>query len=138
MGRMETSLHQQLKSHYAGDDGETEQKLGRYRIDVVRPRKRRGDLLIEIQHGGLAAIRDKIAELLVKHDVLVVKPIVATKRLVKREKLGGRVLSSRRSPKRGTPLDIFHELLHFTRVFPLCLYFAHCERERRREVEPCR
>lgn len=115
---METSLHQQLKAHYAGDEGVIEVKLGRYRIDAVRPRKRRGDLLIEIQHGGLAAIRDKIAELLKKHDVLVVKPIVATKRLVKREKLGGKVLSSRRSPKRGVPLDLFNELLHFTRVFP--------------------
>lgn len=110
---METSLHQQLKAHYAGDDGEVEIKLGRYRIDAVQ-----GDLLIEIQHSGLAAIRDKIRTLLKKHRVLVVKPIVATKRIVKRDKLGGKVVSSRRSPKRGTPLDVFGELLHFTRVFP--------------------
>ncbi len=98
---------------YAGDDGDVEAKLGRYRIDVVR-----GDLLIEIQHGGLAAIRDKIRTLVKKHEVLVVKPIVVRKRLIKRKKPGGKVASSRISPKRGTPLDLFHELIHFTNAFP--------------------
>lgn len=110
---METSLHQQLKAHYAGDDGELEVKLGRYRIDVVRD-----DLLIEIQHGGLAAIRDKVRALCKKHRVLVVKPIVAKKTLVKCKQKGGRVLSRRRSPKRGELLDLFDELVHFTRAFP--------------------
>jgi len=110
---METSLHRQLKLHYAGDQGEVEAQLGPYRIDAVRD-----GLLIEIQHGGLAAIRDKIRALLKKHNVLVVKPIVARKLLVKRKSQGGKIVSSRKSPKRGTPLDLFHELVHFTRVFP--------------------
>lgn len=110
---METSLHQQLKAHYAGDDGQTEVRVGRYRIDVVR-----GDLLIEIQHGGLAAIRDKVRRLAESHDVLVVKPIVAHKRLIKRKRKRGRVVDRRRSPKRGAAIDIFHDLIHFTRAFP--------------------
>ncbi|MEM6328839.1 MAG: hypothetical protein AAF790_01185 [Planctomycetota bacterium] len=115
---METSLHRQLKEVYAGGDGEVEAKLGRYRIDVIRPQAAGNDLLIEVQHGGLAAIRDKVRALLKRHPVLVVKPIVARKRLVRRERPGGPVVSSRLSPKRGVPLDLFHELIHFTRAFP--------------------
>jgi hypothetical protein len=67
---------------------------------------------------SLSAIRDKIAVLLKKHRVLIVKPIVVTKHLVKRSRAGGRVVSRRRSPKRRTLLDVFEELVHFTRVFP--------------------
>src|SRR5205823_9869721 len=64
------------------------------------------------------AIRDKIAVLLKKHDVLVVKPIVVRKHLVKLRREGGRIVSRRRSPKQRTLLDLFEELVHFTRVFP--------------------
>ena len=76
---METSLHRQLKQIYADDgvDAEIEKPLGNYRIDVVRDGE-----LIEIQHGSLAAIRSKIAALLKKHRVRVVKPIVSRKRLI--------------------------------------------------------
>ena len=38
--------------------------------------------------------------------------------LVKQDAPEGRVLSRRQSPKRGTLLDIFDELVYFTRVFP--------------------
>ncbi len=78
----------------------------------------RGDELIEIQHGSLAAIRDKIRKLLAGHRVLVVKPIVARKLLVKCRSADGPVISQRTSPKRGQLLDIFEELVYFTRVFP--------------------
>jgi hypothetical protein len=110
---METSLHRQLKERYAVGGGLTEQRLGRYRIDVVR-----GQQLVEIQLASLSAIRDKIKALLKKHDVLVVKPIVIRKHLVKRKREGGQIVSRRRSPKQRTLLDIFDELVHFTRVFP--------------------
>jgi hypothetical protein len=110
---METSLHQQLKALYAGDAGQTEVRLGKYRIDAVVAGE-----LVEIQHGGLGAIRDKVRTLLADHSVRVVKPIVAGKVLVKRKKAGGAIVSRRRSPKRGTLLDIFDDLVHFTGVFP--------------------
>ena len=110
---METTLHRQLKQHYATNDALLEQRIGRYRIDVVR-----GKQLIEIQLASLSAIRDKIATLLKDHRVLVVKPIIAGKYLVKRRRAGGRVDSRRRSPKQRTLLDLFEELVHFTRVFP--------------------
>src|SRR3990172_12802028 len=110
---METTLHQQLKAHYAPDGAQLEQRIGRYRIDVVD-----GDELIEIQPGSLSAIRDKIAALVKHHGVKIVKPIVACKYLVKQKRAGGQVVSRRRSPKQGTVFDLFEELVHFTRVYP--------------------
>jgi hypothetical protein len=110
---METTLHRQLKGHYAADGAQVEQRIGRYRIDVID-----GDELIEIQLGSLSAIRDKIAALVKQHRVRVIKPIVAKKFLVKHDRAGGKVVSRRRSPKQGVVLDVFEELVHFTRVFP--------------------
>lgn len=110
---MEYSLHRQLKQLYAGGDARMEVPLDDYRIDVVRDGR-----LVEIQHGSLWAIRDKVRCLLDEHRVLVVKPIIVRKRLVKRKRRGGRVVDTRMSPKKGTLLDIFHELIYFTDVFP--------------------
>ncbi len=110
---METSLHRQLKSLYADDASQFEVPLGRYRIDVVN-----GGRLVEIQHGSLAAIRDKIRNLVGRHEVTVVKPIVVRKYLVKLSKKGGHVKERRLSPKQGQLLDLFDELVHFTRAFP--------------------
>ena len=110
---METSLHRQLKEIYSDGESRLEAPLEKYRIDVVC-----GDELVEIQHGSLAAIRDKVSALLKTHRVLVVKPIVSCKWIVRQDARGGRVLGRRRSPKQGTVLDVFHELIYFTRVFP--------------------
>lgn len=110
---METSLHRELKSFYAGPDARFEVPWGKYRVDVVD-----GERLIEIQHGSLGAIRDKVRELLVAHEVVVVKPIIATKTLLRQSERGGEVLKKRRSPKRGQLIDIFDDLIRFTRVFP--------------------
>ena len=62
---METSLHRQLKQQYACDTATQEVKVGAFRIDVVNP-----DCLVEIQHGSLAAIRDKTARLLADQRLL--------------------------------------------------------------------
>jgi hypothetical protein len=110
---METSLHRQLKSLYADGRAQLEVPVGNYRVDVVS----RGRL-VEIQHGSLAAIRRKVRVLLESHRVLVVKPIVVRKLLVKRSAKGGPVTGRRLSPKRGRLLDLFDDLVHFTRVFP--------------------
>lgn len=110
---METSLHQRLKRIYADDESQVEQKIGRYIIDVVR----QGEL-IEIQYASLASINRKIKHLVADHKVRVVKPLVVQKQLIRCARKGGRVLSRRKSPKRGQLLDIFDELIYFTRVFP--------------------
>lgn len=110
---METSLHRDLKAQYAGNDAQFEVSLGGYRIDVTS-----GDRLIEIQLGSLAAIRDKVRALLKGHTIVVVKPIVVRKTLIKQSCQHGLGTSRRQSPKRGTILDLFEELVHFTQVFP--------------------
>ncbi|HWB09217.1 MAG TPA: hypothetical protein VG826_08335 [Pirellulales bacterium] len=111
---METSLHRELKRRYADpDDLRVEVRHGRYRIDAVC-----GAELVEVQHGSLAAIRGKIRALLNDHRVRVVKPIVASKLLVKRSRERGRIVSRRLSPKRQTMLALFDELVYFTSVFP--------------------
>jgi hypothetical protein len=113
---METSLHRALKQLYASQaagGAQVEVRRGAYRIDAMA-----GDELVEIQHGSLAAIRDKVRVLLTEHPVRVVKPLVASKLLVKRNRRNGPVLDRRLSPKRCTLLNLFDELVYFTRVFP--------------------
>jgi len=127
---METTLHRQLKALYAGPQARVEERMAAYRIDAVRDGQ-----LVEIQHGGLSAIRTKISRLLEEHAVLVVKPIVARKHLVRLSRRGGKEVSRRQSPKQGTVLDLFHELVYFTRVFPhqrLTLHAPLVEVEERR------
>jgi hypothetical protein len=110
---METSLHRQLKNVYADHGARVEVPVDGFRIDVVS-----GGELVEIQHGSLAAIRDKIRRLLDQHRVLVVKPLIIRKWIVRQDIKAGRVVGRRLSPKQGSPLDLFHELVYFTRVFP--------------------
>jgi hypothetical protein len=110
---METSLHRDLKRLYADEDARVEVRVLDYRIDAIH-----GGRLVEIQHGSLAAIRDKVARLLKRHEVLVVKPIVVRKVLVKHPAEGRPPADRRLSPKRGRLLDLFDELVYFTRVFP--------------------
>jgi hypothetical protein len=110
---METTLHRQLKERYATPGSLVEQRVGQFRIDVVQPEQ-----LVEIQLAPLTAIRDKIATLVKKHRVLLVKPVIARQHLIKLRRAGGKVVSRRRSPKQRTLLDVFEELVHFTRVFP--------------------
>jgi hypothetical protein len=110
---VEYSLHRQLKQLYASGDAEQEVRLKGFRIDVVDR-----SLLVEIQHGSLAAIGRKAQRLLQEHRLLVVKPLVVSKRIVKLSRRDGPVLHSRLSPKRDSVLDAFHELVYFTRVFP--------------------
>ena len=110
---METTLHRQLKTLYAGPEAKIEQRVAGFRIDAIRDGQ-----LIEIQHGSLAAIRDKVATLLRRRRVLVVKPLIVSKTLIKLTAAGGVELSRRASPKRGSLLSLFDELVYFTRVFP--------------------
>lgn len=110
---METSLHRSLKEMYAASQQETEVRLGAYRIDAIR-----GDELIEIQFASLSSIRPKIEALLKRHEVRVVKPIIYRRQIVRQKKSDGPVLGRRLSPKRGALIDIFDELIYFTRVFP--------------------
>lgn len=114
---METSLHRQLKEHFAATAEQTEVQLEGFRIDAIAS----SGELIEIQHAGLGALRDKTRRLLTRsrHSLRIVKPIVARKRVVTLAKRDGEVIRSRMSPKRGELIDLFQDLVHFADVFPM-------------------
>lgn len=110
---MESSLHRQLKSLYAGSAEEVEVQVDGYRIDaIVRGR------LYEIQQASLSALRVKVANLLERHRVVVVKPLVSRKYLIRRNHRDGEIVSARYSPTRETVLNLFEDLVHFVTVFP--------------------
>ncbi len=109
---MESTLHRQLKAIYAAPADQIEAKVDRYRVDILADGR-----VVEIQQAGLGALRDKVRRLLKSHAVTVVKPIAAVKRIVTCSSQG-QVVRRRRSPKRGSPLNLFDDLIHFATVFP--------------------
>jgi hypothetical protein len=110
---METTLHRQLKALYADDPDCREVVVNGFRIDAIADGR-----LVEVQSAPLAAIRRKVAALLERHRVLVVKPLAARTLIVRRDRRGGPVVSQRYSPSRETLLHLFVELVHFVEVFP--------------------
>jgi hypothetical protein len=127
---METSLHQQLKLHYAASRDDTEVVVDGFRIDAVAA----GGELVEIQLGSLGALRNKSKRLLdgTEHALRIVKPIVARKRVTTLTRRGGQTIRTRMSPKRGELVELFLDLVHFSTVFPrerLTLEFALIETE---------
>lgn len=111
---MATSLHQQLKALYAASPDEQEVAVDGYRIDALADGK-----LIEVQQSALGAIRTKVRKLVdAGHEVVVVKPLIARKLLIKRDRKRGKIVSRRKSPKRESFHDVFLELVHFMGAFP--------------------
>jgi hypothetical protein len=110
---METSLHRSLKQLYTSHGARTEAAVRGYRADVLSD-----GLVVEIQASPLGAISRKVADLLKHTRVLVVKPIAERKVIVWRDNSTDKEVSRRMSPKKGKLLDVFDDLVRFTRVFP--------------------
>ena len=104
----EKPLHASLKRWYARPGDRVEVRVDGFVIDLVRE-----DLLIEVQTRGFASMKHKVTVLLgLGHRVRIVHPIPLDKWIVKVE-AKGTVLSRRRSPRHGSPVDIFAELVSF-------------------------
>ena len=103
----EKPLHAELKRWYSEEGDRVEEPVDGFVIDLVR-----GDLLIEIQTRGFSSMKRKLHELLDRHPVRVVYPVAVEKWIVKVDDAGEQ-MSRRRSPKRGTPIDLFGELVSF-------------------------
>jgi hypothetical protein len=128
----EGSLHAQLKAWYRRPGDLLEQPVDGYVVDLVR-----GDTLVEIQTGGFAPLRRKLARLLVRHTVRLVVPIPLTRRIV-RLSGAGEILSTRRSPRRGRPQDVFARLVSLPSLlaqpgFEVEVLLTHEEEHRRHE-----
>ena len=102
----EKSLHAALKAWYAAPGDRAEQPVDGYVVDLAR-----GNALIEIQTRNFGALKRKLAALLKNHTVRLAHPIPARKWIVRLEQDGSTPRSRRRSPKRGTVLDLFDELV---------------------------
>ena len=112
---METSLHRQLKYHFAADSDSVEVTVDGFRIDAIDD----AGALVEIQHAGLGSIRSKAKKLLASgHRLRIIKPLVSCKWIETFDREGGELLRRRKSPKKLVDVDIFRELIHFTEVFP--------------------
>jgi hypothetical protein len=112
---MESSLHRQLKERFGeAAGGRTEVVLSGFRIDAIEPDGR----LVEVQSGSLGPLRAKLGRLLPEHGVRVVKPVVVERRLIRRARKHGPDLTTRRSPKRGQAVDVFHDLVGLATLFP--------------------
>lgn len=103
----EGPLHQALKALYLDADGEEEVGVGSFVADV-----RGADaVLYEIQTGGFAPLKRKLATLLESHEVVLVHPIAAVRYIVKLPEGEDEQATRRRSPKKGALANIAEELV---------------------------
>lgn len=101
----EGPLHAALKEWYRRDGDRVEVPLEGYVVDLLRD-----DLVVEIQTGSFAKVVGKLTDLVQRHRVRLVHPVVS-ERVIVRVSPEGEVLSRRRSPKHGGAQDLFTELV---------------------------
>ncbi len=133
----EKPLHAALKRWAAEDGDRFEVPVGRFVADIVR-----GDQIIEIQTGSTAVLKRKLAALLGRRSVslLIAIPVRKTIRTIDGS---GAEIRSRRSSKRGSLLDAFHELINLRAFlgdpnFTIDVVLIHEEEVRRPRRRPKR
>ncbi len=102
-----------------------------------------GDLLIEIQTANFSSIKHKLSTLVRCHRLRLVHPIAREKWIVQLSADGLSVLGRRKSPKRGTPFELFGELVSCPELmaqpnFSVELLLTREEEVRRRLAGPRR
>jgi hypothetical protein len=103
----EGSLHAALKALYARPEDQVEASVDGFVIDIARDRE-----LVEIQTASFASAARKLRGLVERHRVILVHPIAIECWLVRVDG-DGAILSRRRSPKRGLPVDLFDQMVAF-------------------------
>lgn len=112
---MESTLHRQLKGRYGPESGgRSEVAIGGFRVDAVTAEGR----FVEVQMAPLRLLKAKLAGWLPIHEVAVVRPVILATRVVRRASPNGPDLGARRSPRRGSLLDVFEELIGLADHFP--------------------
>jgi hypothetical protein len=103
--RRETSLHRDLKFHYAGPGGKTETEVAGFVADGINAE---GEY-IEVQTGSFGPLRKKALAL--RHRMRVIHPVIITKYIEVFNKKG-RLQYRRKSPRKGQPWDLFNVLVY--------------------------
>ncbi len=101
----EKTLHAVVKNYVEPDEDYHEVPLEGYVADVYRDGH-----VFEIQTANFNTMRGKLETFLPLYQVTIVYPVPATKWLRWIDVETGEVTDRRRSPKRGTPQAVFHEL----------------------------
>jgi len=112
----EGPLHAAVKAMLARPGDRLEVPIGRFVIDLVRAN---GEL-VEVQTGGFAPLGPKLDALLDEHRFRIVYPVAAERRIV-RVNEHGEITSVRRSPRRGSVVEVFDKLV----AFPSLLTHPH-------------
>lgn len=105
--RKESSLHANLKTLYAGHNGLLEQSSGVYICDAVCE----NGLVIEVQTGSFAPLKEKLAYLCACGPVLLVHPIIA-ERWIEVFSESGTLIRRRKSPSKHSDWQLFAALIH--------------------------
>ncbi len=113
----EKSLHAGLKDYFAQPGDRLETDLDGYVIDILRPLEDSAVpyRCIEIQTRTLAPLKPKLTALLDRYPVHVIHPI-PKERFIIRIDADGVIQSRRKSPKKGTPYDVFAKLVSIPRL----------------------
>lgn len=101
----EKTLHAILKNYYEPDETKHEIKIKGYYADISN-----NTGITEIQTGNFNVLRKKLDVFLELSPVTLVYPIPYIKWLLWMEEETGRVVTKRKSPKKGTPYMAFPEL----------------------------
>ena len=111
----ESDLHSTLKNMYAEIyDGKTEICQNGYVYDIIAS----DNTVIEIQTKNLSQLKNKLEDTIKRNQkIKLVHPVIINKRIITYDN-DGKVLSNRKSPKKGNFYDIFKEL---TQIYPLLL-----------------
>jgi hypothetical protein len=104
----EKPLHAALKAWYAQPGDRFEVPVDGSIIDIIR-----NELLVEIQTRGFSALKRKLEKLVVSHTVRLVYPVAVEKWIVRLSDDGAAREGRRKSPKRGSILELFRELVSF-------------------------
>jgi hypothetical protein len=105
--KREGSLHRTLKFRYTGIEGNIEVSRGAYVCDGVNEE---GEML-EVQTGSFGPLKKKVPELLRLGPVRIVHPIIIRKSIETWD-AKGTLLRARKSPRKGTPWDLFKALIY--------------------------
>jgi hypothetical protein len=104
----EKPLHASLKAWYAQPGDRFEVGVDGSIIDILR-----GELLVEIQTRSFSPLRRKLEKLTIDHPVRLVFPIAIEKWIIRLSDDGAAQEGRRKSPKRGSVLELFRELVSF-------------------------